>query len=460
LAEAAVPPPGAEPRYESDFSFRKIKLATIITLANMFATSLLPFGAITLVNLPVTQEFGWSQTEYSWAMTALMWCGAVTLPFYGRFMDRVGVRLPIMFGTVGVALATMAIGFVDALWQFYLCFALLGVFGSTAIGYTKIVSALFTQHRGKAMALLGIESTLAGAGIPPLLNWLITDFGWREMFIICGCIVLALLPVIYLVMDEPGEIGSDRRLFKPRTAEKKPDPSAALEGLTERQIMRDRVFWLIVIATIIGTAPRTGMMPFLVPMLGEKGFTQTDAVTYMSITTLIAPIGTLAGGWAADRFNTSRVAIPFKLVSFLGLLFFAMVTASFGGWLLLGLAVGLGGFAFGTARPIGTYMHVRFFGLKAFGFYHGFENMFLAFAMGAAPPVVAWLHDSSGSYLSGYVVMLVSLAIGTVLYWILGPYRYAANIGAVPLPAAGEAEGAGEEAGPLGAGPRPAPAAG
>lgn len=459
MADAALAPADAERRYESDFSFRKIKLATIITLANMFATSLLPFGAITLVNVPVTQEFGWSQTDYSWAMTALMWCGAVTLPFYGRFMDRVGVRLPIMFGTVGVALSTIAIGFVDgALWQFYLCFALLGVFGSTAIGYTKIVSALFTQHRGKAMALLGIESTLAGAGIPPLLNWLITDFGWREMFVICGCIVLALLPVIYFVMDEPGEIGSDRRLFKPKS-EKRADPSQMLEGLTERQIMRDRVFWLIVIATIIGTAPRTGMMPFLVPMLGEKGFSQTDTVTYMSITTLIAPVGTLVGGWAADRFDTSRVAIPFQLISLLGLFCFTVVTAAFGGWYLLGLAVGLGGFVFGTARPIGTYMHVRFFGLKAFGFYHGFENMFLAFAMGAAPPVIAWMHDSSGSYLSGYVFMLVSLAIGTILYWVLGPYRYAANIGAVPLPAEGDGKDA-RAADPLPEGARPAPAAG
>jgi len=458
MAEAAVGAPGAEPRYESDFSFRKIKLATIITMANMFATSLLPFGAITLVNVPMTQEFGWSQTQYSWAMTALMWCGAVTLPFYGRFMDKMGVRLPILFGTVGVALATMAIGFIDgALWQFYLCFALLGIFGSTAIGYTKIVSALFTQHRGKAMALLGIESTLAGAGIPPLLNWLISDFGWREMFIICGCIVLALIPLIYFTMDEPGEIRSDRRLFKPR-AEVPVDRAATLEGLTEKQIVRDRIFWLIVIATIIGTAPRMGMMPFLVPMLNEKGFTQADAVTYMSITTLIAPFGTLIGGWAVDRFNNSRVAVPFQLVSLLGLFLFTLVTASFGGWYVLGIAVGLGGFAFGTARPIGTYLHVRFFGLKAFGFYHGFENMFLAFAMGASPPVVAWLFESSGSYTSSYIIMLVSLAIGTVLYWLLGPYRYAANIGAVALPAEGaEAE---PVAAPLAHGGQPAPAAG
>jgi MFS family permease len=188
-------------------------------------------------------------------------------------------------------------------------------------------------------------------------------------------------------------------------------------------------------------------------MLLEKGFTQGDAVTYMSITTLIAPLGTLVGGWAVDRVNDSRIAIPFKLISFVGLFFFTMVTASFGGWYLLAIAVGMGGFAFGTARPIGTYMHVRFFGLKAFGFYHGFENMFLAFAMGCAPPIVGYLRDSSGSYTSGYVVMLVCLAFGTILYWVLGPYRYAADIGAVPLPEKDEdaAEAAERIGGPVAA---------
>ncbi|MBT2185438.1 MFS transporter [Sphingobium nicotianae] len=430
MTEAAT---SSEPRYESDFSLRKLKLVTIITIANMFATSLLPFGAITLVNMPMTREFGWTQAQYGLAMTSLMWCGACTLIFYGRVMDKFGVRLAIIAGTVGVGLSTLALGFVTQLWQFYLCFALLGIFGSTGIGYTKIVSALFTQHRGKALSLFGVESTLAGAGIPFLLNWLITGFGWRGMFIACGGIIFALIPLIYFQIDEPGEINSDRRLVRRRT-EARIDRSASLEGLTQGQILRDRVFWLIVVATIIGTAPRTGMMPSLVPMLLEKGFTQADAVTYMSASSVLALAGTVVGGWAVDRVNDSRIAIPFKVISFLGLLFFIMASASFGGWYLLGLAMGFGGFSLGTARPIGTYLHVRFFGLKSFGFYHGFENMFLAFAMGCAPPVVGYLHDASGSYTSGYVVMLVSLAIGTILYWVLGPYRYAANIGAVPLP--------------------------
>lgn len=108
-----------EVRYESDLSLRKTKLATIVTIANMFATSLLVFGALTLVNVLLTTQFGWTQTEYSWGMTAVLWCGASFMPLYGRPIDKIGVRPLIIFGIIGVGFCALAMGFMTgALWQF------------------------------------------------------------------------------------------------------------------------------------------------------------------------------------------------------------------------------------------------------------------------------------------------------------------------------------------------------
>lgn len=439
---APSPPATADqPQFESDFSFRKIRLATIISITNLFASSLLAFGAITLVNIPMTSEFGWSQAQFSWATSAMLWSGAVFMPLFGFLIDRIGVRPIVILGTAAVGLTTLAMGFqTGELWQFYLLFGVLGLFGSTAMGYTKVLGALFTQHRGKALALLGVESTLAMATLPPLLNWLISDYGWRTMFITCGCLVLLLLPLIWFTLDEPGEIGSERRLFRRRDRSASPDQppaaaaaSAALPGLTVPEVLRCRIYWVVVAATVLGVAPRNGLMPFLVPMLQEKGFTQSDAATYMSLSALIAPLGTLAVGWALDRSRRGRVAAPFTMISFAGTLAFLFASMSVGAWPLLMVAVACSGFAFGTVRPIGSYLHIRYFGLKSFGFYTGLENCLLALGMGAAPPIVAAMRDSSGDYTSGYVMMLVALAMATGLYWLLGSYRYPADIGAVPI---------------------------
>jgi hypothetical protein len=51
---------------ESDFSYRKMKAALIIIVAQAFATSMLPFQALTLINVPMRAEFGWSERNSPW----------------------------------------------------------------------------------------------------------------------------------------------------------------------------------------------------------------------------------------------------------------------------------------------------------------------------------------------------------------------------------------------------------
>ncbi len=79
---------GASP--ESDFSWRKIRIATVCLIGTMFATSLLPFSALTLLMLPMVTELGWSRTEFSSALTVMMWSGALLVPVFGRLSDRGG----------------------------------------------------------------------------------------------------------------------------------------------------------------------------------------------------------------------------------------------------------------------------------------------------------------------------------------------------------------------------------
>jgi hypothetical protein len=146
------------PAPESDFSPRKMRVALVVMLGTLFGSSILPFMAYSLLLPQMTQEFGWSATAYSWGYTALMWCGAMVQQPLGRIVDRVGVRPMIIGGTLIVGLLVMAMSRQSgALWQFYLFWGLLGVVGTTAIGYSKVIAALFSNHRGKALAIRRVE---------------------------------------------------------------------------------------------------------------------------------------------------------------------------------------------------------------------------------------------------------------------------------------------------------------
>ena len=192
------------PEEESDFSIRKLKIMFAVTVGVLFGSSILPFTAIMLLTLPMTEEFGWTRTQFSGGLTAMMLVGGTSAPFLGRLVDKIGARVMIIGGTFLVGLITMALSRQDgSLWQFYLGFAVLGFAGTTAIGYSKIIGALFNKHRGKALAIFGVESSIAGVFAPKLIQFLIEGYGWRGMFVGLGLIILSVIPLLLIWLREP-----------------------------------------------------------------------------------------------------------------------------------------------------------------------------------------------------------------------------------------------------------------
>jgi MFS family permease len=433
--------PSLMPQLESDFSLRKMKVAGAVLLGQMFASSLLPMMALTLMYVPLTTEFGWTQTQFGYATTALMWSGGLVGPLLGYLVDRTGVRLMIIGGTVFVGLITIALSFTQQLWHFYLGFGLLGLFGTTAIGYAKVLTALFTQHRGKALALFGLESSLAAAFLPQLIQSLLGRFGWRGLFVIMGLTILALVPLLYFALEEPGTAGGARRLFvrRGRAAPRRAAPLPELEGLTAREVFRTGTYWLIVVAMLCAAVPGNGLLTFLVPVLGERGFAPQDAATYLSVFTIAGAFGTIAGGFVLDRIDTVKVSVPFTLCSVASFVILARLSAGHGGLTMLYVAAALFGLSFGAHRPMGQFFHTRYFGLRSFTTVFAVQMALMALLFGFAAPVTGRIREATGSYDVVIWATVAGLAAAALIYLVLGPYRFAKHIGAVPRPVGGPA---------------------
>jgi hypothetical protein len=110
----------------------------------------------------------------------------------------------------------------------------------------------------------------------------------------------------------------------------------------------------------------------------------------------------------------------------------SQLTADGGGVTMLLVAAALFGFSFGAHRPMGQYFHTRFFGLRSFTTVFGVQMALLALFFGIAAPFTGWVRETTGSYDAMIWATVVGLAISASIYLILGPYRYAKEIGAVP----------------------------
>src|SRR6187431_877716 len=67
---------------------------TVVVCLLGISTGPAAFGLASLFLLggPIGDEFGWSRTAISAAVSVMMLCTAVSLPFMGRLVDRFGVK--------------------------------------------------------------------------------------------------------------------------------------------------------------------------------------------------------------------------------------------------------------------------------------------------------------------------------------------------------------------------------
>ena len=129
---------------------------------------------------PISQELGFGRGDIATAIGISSVMTAVASPFFGRMIDRFGVRTPLAISIVLFALATAALSLLPrSVFALYAMFALTGLvaIGQTPGSYSKVVAAWFDRQRGLALGVV-----LAGVGmgtviIPMICNALIGTFG-------------------------------------------------------------------------------------------------------------------------------------------------------------------------------------------------------------------------------------------------------------------------------------------
>ena len=398
---------------ESDFSARKLKIAFACLIGLMIAGGGFAQGAIALVMQPLQHSFGWSRGEIGFALTLMTWASALAMPFLGRRMDRMGSRrvLLVTAGLITVVTLSLAAA-TSSILQFWGCFAVLGLLNASQVGYTKVVSGLFTRHRGKAFALFTAESTVVAAVLPQLMKVFVEGSGWRGLFIWLAAIKLVLaLPIMiaWLKDPDPGPGAT-------------PDP-ALLEGESLGGALKTRTFWLLTLANAGGGLVIYGMIPHLVGMMQGAGLSLSAAVNAMSLMALANVVGQLSSGFVVDRVQTPKVASAYLCLFFVGVFLVSRASAATGPVPLYAgvILMGLGG---GSQMPMRNYFFTRYFGLKGFGAILGTFMSISAVLTAPAPFVIGLIYDRTHSYGGAFAMFMVAAAISIATFLVLPRYRY------------------------------------
>ena len=390
---------------EFTYGWKSLLAATIGTMCGIFTLTNYTQGFFVG---PVTSEFGWSAPQFFLSYTVLMCSGLLTGPLIGYIAQRVGLRTVGIVGLIGHSLAYVVLSLnTGSLMLWYLSWALVAILGagSLPIIWTGVLNNWFTKHRGKAIGI-----TMAGTGLgafllPPIVEFLIANHGWRTAYrgIGLGALLISL-PIVFALFKE------------------KPDSSTATDGevmankvetwgLTTKDAMRTKQFWILGAVLFLTVIVVAGLLSNFERIMTEQGFERSSIAQIAAVMGLTVIIGRLMVGALVDRFWAPGVAACFFLVATLGLLILVGTQVTMATALLVAVMIGL---AAGAELDLLAYLTGKYFGPAHYPAIFGLIIAFFTVGAGIAPP----LFGMAAQMFQGYGTIL-SISIGLLLVSIL-----------------------------------------
>jgi sugar phosphate permease len=263
------------------------------------------------------------------------------------------------------------------------------------------------------IAYLGIG--IGGALVPLLAHALTQAIGWRPALQLLGLLMIVIaLPVAYFVREPPGTAAARGDTHGLPAAEA--GPTGVPSGPTLGAILRRPAFYLLAVGSMASIGAVGGTMQNLkLYLAGDRGLSQGDAATVLSLVLFGSLAGRLLMGWLADRWPRKYVMLLIYVIVAASIPLF--VAAPGPGTLrvaALVFGVGLGG-----DYMIIPLMAADLFGLRLMGRVMGIVLTADGVAEATVPMAVASLRDHGGSYGPGFSLLVVLAAVGAAAVALL-----------------------------------------
>lgn len=414
----------AETIEPSGLPARDSRAGWVVVAASMVGLAMglspLPFYTIGMFAPELQQAFGWSFASLMGSITVQSVVVMATGPMAGFAVDRYGARRVALISLVLFGLTFMSLGLSGGnIWIYYGQWVIMSVVGAGTLTATWMhtVNGWFEKHRGLAIGIASTGTGITGFLVKPFAAWLIGTYGWRNAFFVIGALpILIGVPVVALLFRE--RMAGAVRHAKAALTQQVSEPVVEA-GLTLREALRHRRFWIMTFAFLLIAFALTAPTPNLENILRTQKFTlpQIGAITAGFGLSVIA--GRVAGGWLLDRFWAPGCAVAILILPAIGSFMLSRPELDATHAALAVISLGLGaGFEFDLL----AYLIARYFGRRAYGTIYGSFYTVIAFGGGMGPVVYGRVFDATGRYDMALATGVGCLIVGGAALLAMGRY--------------------------------------
>jgi predicted MFS family arabinose efflux permease len=277
--------------------------------------------------LPLEDEFGWTRTQLSLAVTVNLLLFGLMAPFAAALMARFGLRKVTSVALLLVAAGAALSIFATEPWMLVLTWGvLIGLgTGSMALVFAATVAdQWFVKSRGLVVGVLTAGSATGQLAFLPLIALLVTEQGWRQASLLVAGGALLVVPLVLIFLrNHPVEIGLTPYGAPDTYVYEQPARGNAVKNAlgTLRRASRVRTFWALVAGFAICGATTNGLIgTHFIPSAHDHGMPETAAAGLLAVVGIFDILGTIASGWLTDRINPRILLAVYYAFRGLGLL--------------------------------------------------------------------------------------------------------------------------------------------
>ncbi len=371
---------------------------------------------------PMTEELGWSRTEFTLSRTIGQFLFAFVGLYIGTYVDRHGGKALMRAGVVVLALAMVGCSFVQELWQWWLLNGILLTTGSAMVGNLVVnvtLSRWFVEQRGRMIGLAAMGVSFAGVALTPASTMLVDEAGWRDAWrILAVGSMLIVIPVSFLMRRAPEDHGLHPDGMSEEEASGSGARAAAAaadmdSSLTRGEAMRTPAFYLIVFGFGFGAVSIGMMLVQTIPFMTDAGYSRNVAAFMITVTSIPALLSKPVWGWLIDKAGAQKLsAVGFALNGIAMVMIVLAVRA--GATPLVYVSFFILGLGWGGLIPLQEVVWASFFGRRHLGAVRS-AGLPFTLLLGAASPLLSSIYfDSVGNY-DGAFLAVASLAALAVL---------------------------------------------
>jgi MFS family permease len=360
--------------------------------------------------LPMQSELGWSRSMLAIGPIGALLSMALYVPA-GILIDRFGPRRMAILGLILLSASYATLACIPAeKYAYFLAVGLLAVAGSVTNGivFSRGLATWFKVRFGTALGLMMTGTSVMSAIALPALALVIGQWGWRAGFAgLAGLVLLVGIPMLLLWF---------------RTSIPRDVASHVEEGHSMSEAIRDKRFWILILAFALAALPIGGFLTHLQPMLRDGGWSPGMAASFGSVFAVAIGIGRIAVGILMDRINPSMAAGGSLILSGFGTAVLAFTLPSHASPLVVALGVALIGLAQGAESDYLSFFSLRMFGTRSYSRIVGIMSMVAGGGMAIGGFIFAGLYDHFGNYEFAMRAAAISYIVGAlVLFSVRAP---------------------------------------